>query len=871
MGDGDGVLEGPAEGLSVDHVDEEGTEAKADEEAAGGTGRAEEGPFGGGGASDLGMVHAEGAEGGEFGATFEEDGGEGHAEAGDGDDDPDEFEGVGDGKGLAEDAEDLASEMGIGEDLQAGMAGAELGADSLVRSSLAQDEDEAGGERVAEPEAEMGAIDDDRAALVAVIGEDAGDLEGAGTGRGRDGKPVADAEAEAVEEGFADEGEAGVSGGVPDGVGGRAVAPGERGVAVGEGEFGPDEDRLARREEEAGGLDDVPVGHIGMGDHRPPGFGGDAVFGGSALGAVGGDVQIGLEGPFDPAAHGGVEGSDEDGHAGGHGDGAEEAGGGEAMAAGGGAEVGEGEVEGGVPPCERGEETGDGTEGGTGEDAAAEDGEEGGEVTGSGDAEAAGPMDGTEEGQADTGGGEGEAEAGGGPEGAGAELWGMSDEDLGWGRACGGTGGEPAGDEGREDGEGDGGEEFGGGERGGADAVGVVEGVDGAADEADGALGAGPAEEGAEEATGEPEEGSLGQPGIADGGRSDAEGPQDGDFLATADHGAIEGLEDEVEADQEGEQGKDGEVEAEGPGHDGAGLAAVGRGGDAVEPWMDAEEGLVEIGPPLFVVGARGDAEFDAADPVGAPREGLEGGEVEDEEGLGRVWPVGSGGDDSGDLEGDLVLVDQQGEGGARGELLAAGEGFGDVDRVWVGEGLPEEAERVGVRWRRGQRGGPGRGPGSGGGPGWLVEPRTLVVGGGCVLERDEVHPEEGEGGAVADGFVVAGARGGGGGFEDGEDLDGLGAEGGPGGLEEGVREVSGRSGEDPVAFLCDEFREVLEAGDGGAVGEADGEVNGDAEGDDEDEQGGLARVGVPMPQRGGAEEQAEGGGRHGAQPLLAC
>ncbi len=161
--------------------------------------------------------------------------------------------------------------------------------------------------------------------------------------------------------------------------------------------------------------------------------------------------------------------------------------------------------------------------------------------------------------------------------------------------------------------------------------------------------------------------------------------------------------------------------------------------------------------------------------------------------------------------------------------------------------------------------GGVGGTVGGGIGRAGLAEPGTVASAGSGVLDRDEVDAEEREGGAFAQGFVLALARHGGRGFEDREDLDGLGAEGGAEVGEDRVGEIAGGRGDDPVGFLGDEFGEVLEAGDGSAVGESDGEVDGDPERDDEDEQGRLEGLVPPVAQGRPCEEESERGRVHGA------
>ena len=258
------------------------------------------------------------------------------------------------------------------------------------------------------------------------------------------------------------------------------------------------------------------------------------------------------------------------------------------------------------------------------------------------------------------------------------------------------------------------------------------------------------------------------------------------------------------------------------------------------------------------VIGAGCGAEFDAVHSVRASGPVLERGQIEDEEGVGWVGGVGNGGDDPGDDEFDAAFVDEEGKGAAGCEPVASGAGLRDEDRMGIGEGGPEQVERV-------CGGSVGGTVGGGIGRAGLAEPGTVASAGSGVLDRDEVDAEEREGGAFAQGFVLALARHGGGRFEDREDLDGLGAEGGAEVGEDGVGEIAGGRGDDPVGFLGDEFGEVLEAGDGGAVGESDGEVDSDAEGDDEDEQGRLAGLVPPVAQGRPREEESERGRVHGA------
>ena len=91
--------------------------------------------------------------------------------------------------------------------------------------------------------------------------------------------------------------------------------------------------------------------------------------------------------------------------------------------------------------------------------------------------------------------------------------------------------------------------------------------VDGLADGADGELRAGPAEEEAEGAAEQAEDRGLGEPGASDGALLDAERAEDGDFAAATNHRAVEGLENQIQADEERDEGQDGEIEAEGARH----------------------------------------------------------------------------------------------------------------------------------------------------------------------------------------------------------------------------------------------------------------------------------------------------------------
>ena len=224
---------------------------------------------------------------------------------------------------------------------------------------------------------------------------------------------------------------------------------------------------------------------------------------------------------------------------------------------------------------EGGEATGEESEEGTREDTAAEDGDEGGGVTGDRDAEAALEGQGTTGREGQTADHQKCSEPGPGPDGVADNLWGVAYKDLrGW-RACGGPCWQPAGDHGRDHRERDGGTEFGKRERCRLDGVGVVEGVDRAADEPDGSLRSGPAEQAPDESARDAKQGGLSEPRAADLRGGDPERSQDPDLLASSDDGTVERLEDEVESDQKGEQRKDGEVETERAGHDGARVTSV--------------------------------------------------------------------------------------------------------------------------------------------------------------------------------------------------------------------------------------------------------------------------------------------------------
>lgn len=94
------------------------------------------------------------------------------------------------------------------------------------------------------------------------------------------------------------------------------------------------------------------------------------------------------------------------------------------------------------------------------------------------------------------------------------------------------------------------------------------------ADGAHGKLGAGPTEQQTEDAAEQAEHGGLGKPRAADRALLDAERAEDGDFAAATDHSAVEGLENQIQADEERDEGEDGEVEAEGARHGCGGVAA---------------------------------------------------------------------------------------------------------------------------------------------------------------------------------------------------------------------------------------------------------------------------------------------------------
>ena len=126
-----------------------------------------------------------------------------------------------------------------------------------------------------------------------------------------------------------------------------------------------------------------------------------------------------------------------------------------------------------------------------------------------------------------------------------------------------------------------------------------------AADEAAGSLRSSPAEQAPDESARDAKQGGLGEPRAADLRGGDPERSQDPDFLASANDGAVERLKDEVESDQKREQRKDGEVETERAGHDGAGVASVGRRGDAPTARADGVEGGTELGASCVVTGAR--------------------------------------------------------------------------------------------------------------------------------------------------------------------------------------------------------------------------------------------------------------------------
>ena len=119
---------------------------------------------------------------------------------------------------MAENAENFGAECGVGVDGQARVAGEQRGAEALGVGARAQEEGDVGSVVVAEPGDEAGAFDEQRAALVAVVGVDAGERERLRAGGRGDADGVAAFFTEALAETFAGEGEGGVARGVEDGV-----------------------------------------------------------------------------------------------------------------------------------------------------------------------------------------------------------------------------------------------------------------------------------------------------------------------------------------------------------------------------------------------------------------------------------------------------------------------------------------------------------------------------------------------------------------------------------------------------------------------------------------------------------------------------
>ena len=277
---------------------------------------------------------------------------------------------------------------------------------------------------------------------------------------------------------------------------------------------------------------------------------------------------------MDPAAHGGFKTGDENRHAGGHADGAEQRGDGEAVAAGRRGQMAQRDA------GDRGRFAGaaghasDGGQEKSAEHAAAENPEKRRDVAGERETPAAGETQRRELRADDSGGDEGNAEPRAAQRAVAGSGAGGAHEDLGGRRPRGFAGGPPASEETRDETEEQAERDLTGVEPGGLDGGGVVEGIDGLADGAHGKLGAGPTEQQPQSAAEQAEHGGLGKPRAADRALLDAERAEDGDFAAATDHGAVEGLENQIQADEERDEGEDGEVEAEGARHGRGGVAA---------------------------------------------------------------------------------------------------------------------------------------------------------------------------------------------------------------------------------------------------------------------------------------------------------
>jgi hypothetical protein len=225
------------------------------------------------------------------------------------------------------------------------------------------------------------------------------------------------------------------------------------------------------------------------------------------------------------------------------------------------------------------------------------------------------------------------------------------------------------------------------------------------------------------------------------------------------------------------------------------------------------------------------DHELDSVEPAGLAADCLELRQVEQDQRGGRTGGVLGRGNDAGDRENARRVVDHELERGGRAEF---GREFA-ADPKLRARPKAFQNSRVGSVGAAGGRG-------AGGALGEDTFARGLLA--GEARQRDQVDAEQRKGRAAGPGTerLAGGAGSGGGGFDDGQDVDGTRPQRGAQFREDAFRQRAGGGLDDPVAAAGERIRKVVKAGDGGLVGEADGNIDGDAERENADEQRGLAR-----------------------------